>query len=165
MPIGPRDCPHRYERVFAQFIEREALRGSATSSRRAGICRPSTRLNCWRMRFPVVSSHPTTISDEIIGLAAKVKRYGRERSSALQDHRDEVSAQLAQLACRHGQNIFAVNPHFAVDPRLTRQQPHQGPQGHAFARAASPRMHSILAGRSCFGERYEARLIRREFAH
>ena len=156
MPIGPRDCPHRYERVFAQFIEREALRGSATSSRRAGICRPSTRLNCCscspparRMRFPVVSSHPTTISTRSSVRRRRSRgRPGRERSSALQDHRDEVSAQLAQLACRHGQNIFAVNPHFAVDPRLTRQQPHQGPQGHAFARAASPRMHSILAGRA-----------------
>src|SRR5438477_4489982 len=118
----------------------------------------------------VVSSHPTTISTRSSVWRRRSRgRPGRERSSALQDHRDEVSAQLAQLACRHGQNIFAVNPHFAVDPRLTRQQPHQGPQAHAFARAASPRMHSILASRALlhlrFGERYEGRLIHREFAH
>ena len=98
-------------------------------------------------------SHPTTISTRSSVWRRRSEkqtrgRPGRERSSALKDHRDEASAQLAQLACRHGQNIFAANPHFAVDPRLTRQQPHQGPQGHAFARAASPRMHSILAGRA-----------------
>ena len=156
MPIGPRDCPHRYERVFAQFIEREAVAAWFRDIFEEGRNLPSEHPA--ELLLVLASGKADALSgrfltphddfDEIIGLAAKVKRYGRERSSALQDHRDEVSAQLAQLACRHGQNIFAVNPHFAVDPRLTRQQPHQGPQGHAFARAASPRMHSILAGRA-----------------
>ena len=82
MPIGPRDCPHRYERVFAQFIEREAVADVFRDIFEEGRNLPSEHPA--ELLLVLASGKADALSarfltphddfDEIIGLAAKVKR-------------------------------------------------------------------------------------------
>jgi len=75
MPIGPRDCPHRYERVFAQFIEREAVAAWFRDIFEEGRNLPSehpAELLADALSGRFLTPHDDF--DEIIGLAAKVKR-------------------------------------------------------------------------------------------
>ena len=82
MPIGSRDCPHRYERVFAQFIEREAVAAWFRDIFEEGRNLPSEHPA--ELLLVLASGKADALSarfltphddfDEIIGLAAKVKR-------------------------------------------------------------------------------------------